>query len=84
MRSRAGSGDGGAVFAARESGCGCGDAPYISTGLRDHKFGVDIGEAAQCIDRARAFRHLRAAGVVAISARRFWIFRRSWKPRARC
>jgi diaminopimelate decarboxylase len=37
--------------------------PYISTGLRDHKFGVDIGEAEALYNRARAFRHLRAAGV---------------------
>jgi diaminopimelate decarboxylase len=37
--------------------------PYISTGLRDHKFGVDIGEAEHIYHRARAFRHLRAAGV---------------------
>jgi len=37
--------------------------PYISTGLRDHKFGVDIGEAEGIYARARAFRHLRASGV---------------------
>lgn len=37
--------------------------PYISTGLRDHKFGVDIGEAEALYNRARAFKHLRAAGV---------------------
>src|ERR1035438_1129110 len=37
--------------------------PYISTGLRDHKFGVDIGEAPAVYHRAKAFRHLRAIGV---------------------
>jgi diaminopimelate decarboxylase len=37
--------------------------PYISTGLRDHKFGIDIAEAAAVYHRARAFRHLRASGV---------------------
>jgi diaminopimelate decarboxylase len=37
--------------------------PYISTGLRDHKFGVDIADAAAIYKRARRFTHLRAAGV---------------------
>jgi diaminopimelate decarboxylase len=37
--------------------------PYISTGLRDHKFGVDIGDAAAIYGRTRRFRSLRAAGV---------------------
>jgi diaminopimelate decarboxylase len=37
--------------------------PYISTGLRDHKFGVDIAEAPAVYHRAKAFRHLRASGV---------------------
>ena len=37
--------------------------PYISTGLRDHKFGIDIGEAAAVYDRARSFANLRATGV---------------------
>jgi diaminopimelate decarboxylase len=37
--------------------------PYISTGLRDHKFGVDIADAEDLYDRARSFKHLRAAGV---------------------
>lgn len=37
--------------------------PYISTGLRDHKFGVDIGDAERLYHRARGFKHLRAAGV---------------------
>jgi diaminopimelate decarboxylase len=37
--------------------------PYISTGLRDHKFGVDIGEAMGIYQRARLSRRLRAAGV---------------------
>jgi diaminopimelate decarboxylase len=37
--------------------------PYISTGLRDHKFGVDIGEAEALYKRARGFKHLRATGV---------------------
>ncbi|MGH9659658.1 MAG: diaminopimelate decarboxylase [Bryobacteraceae bacterium] len=37
--------------------------PYISTGLRDHKFGIDIGEAAAIYERARAFRSLVADGV---------------------
>ncbi len=37
--------------------------PYIATGLRDHKFGVDISEVEGVYDRARAFRNLAAAGV---------------------
>jgi diaminopimelate decarboxylase len=37
--------------------------PYISTGLRDHKFGIDITEAPAVYHRAKAFRHLRAGGV---------------------
>lgn len=37
--------------------------PYISTGLRDHKFGVDIADAEHLYHRARGFKHLRAAGV---------------------
>jgi diaminopimelate decarboxylase len=37
--------------------------PYISTGLRDHKFGIDIAEAPAVYNRAKAFRHLRASGV---------------------
>src|SRR5580692_5603480 len=37
--------------------------PYISTGLRDHKFGVDIDEAKALYSRARRFTSLRAAGV---------------------
>jgi diaminopimelate decarboxylase len=37
--------------------------PYISTGLRDHKFGIGIAEAAALYARARAFRNLRATGV---------------------
>ncbi len=41
---------------ARESGCV--DAvthPYISTGLRDHKFGIDIEEAPAIYHRAKAY-----------------------------
>ena len=30
--------------------------PYISTGLRDHKFGIDIAEAPAVYHRAKAFR----------------------------
>ncbi|HWE52874.1 MAG TPA: diaminopimelate decarboxylase [Bryobacteraceae bacterium] len=37
--------------------------PYISTGLRDHKFGIDINEAPAVYHRAKAFGHLRATGV---------------------
>ena len=37
--------------------------PYISTGLRDHKFGIDIAEAPGVYERSRAFSHLRASGV---------------------
>lgn len=37
--------------------------PYISTGLRDHKFGIDIAEAPAVYHRAKSFRHLRASGV---------------------
>ena len=37
--------------------------PYISTGLREHKFGVPIGEAAALYKRAAAHRYLRVSGV---------------------
>jgi diaminopimelate decarboxylase len=37
--------------------------PYISTGLSQHKFGIDIAEAAAVYDRARACRNLVAEGV---------------------
>jgi len=37
--------------------------PYISTGLRDHKFGIDIEVAEAVYHRARGFKHLRASGV---------------------
>ena len=37
--------------------------PYISTGLRDHKFGIDIAEAIGVYERSRAFPNLRALGV---------------------
>jgi diaminopimelate decarboxylase len=37
--------------------------PYISTGLRDHKFGIDIADAPGIYARSKRFRHLRAAGV---------------------
>jgi len=37
--------------------------PYISTGLRDHKFGIDIVDAPAIYVRSRRFRYLRAAGV---------------------
>lgn len=37
--------------------------PYISTGLREHKFGIDIGEAEAMYDRARELHNLEARGV---------------------
>jgi diaminopimelate decarboxylase len=37
--------------------------PYISTGLREHKFGIDIAEAEAVYERARALRNLAAEGV---------------------
>jgi len=37
--------------------------PYISTGLRQHKFGIDIHEAEGIYDRARELRNLEARGV---------------------
>src|SRR5579872_5816507 len=37
--------------------------PYISTGLREHKFGIDIREAEAIYDRARELRSLEASGV---------------------
>jgi diaminopimelate decarboxylase len=37
--------------------------PYISTGLRDHKFGIDISDAPAVYERSRSLRNLRAAGV---------------------
>ncbi len=37
--------------------------PYISTGLRDHKFGIDIADAPAVYSRARALTNLQASGV---------------------
>ena len=37
--------------------------PYISTGLRDHKFGIDIAAAADVYCRTRSLRHIQASGV---------------------
>ena len=37
--------------------------PYITTGLRDHKFGIDIARAADVYARSRICKNLRAAGV---------------------
>ena len=37
--------------------------PYIATGLRDHKFGVDIAEVEGVYERAKSLRHIEAAGV---------------------
>jgi diaminopimelate decarboxylase len=37
--------------------------PYISTGLRQHKFGIDIHEAEAIYGRAREFANLEATGV---------------------
>src|SRR5271169_4394380 len=37
--------------------------PYISTGLRDHKFGIDIIEAEAIYSRARELQNLDARGV---------------------
>jgi diaminopimelate decarboxylase len=37
--------------------------PYISTGLRDHKFGVDIADAPAIYARARKLKNLKATGV---------------------
>jgi diaminopimelate decarboxylase len=37
--------------------------PYISTGMSEHKFGIDIAHAEEVYERARAFRNLDPAGV---------------------
>src|SRR5262249_6944608 len=37
--------------------------PYISTGLREHKFGVPISSARELCRRAAEHKHLRVAGV---------------------
>ncbi len=37
--------------------------PYISTGLRRHKFGIDIAEAEALYERSRSLRNLVAEGV---------------------
>lgn len=39
--------------------------PYISTGLRDHKFGIDITEVEAVYSRALALPHLQLEGVSA-------------------
>jgi diaminopimelate decarboxylase len=37
--------------------------PYISTGLQDHKFGIDIAAAQSIYERARGLRNIRLEGV---------------------
>lgn len=37
--------------------------PYISTGLAEHKFGIDINEAQRVYGRARRLPHLLATGI---------------------
>ena len=37
--------------------------PYISTGLRKHKFGIDIADAEAVYERAKRFEHLQLEGV---------------------
>ncbi len=37
--------------------------PYISTGLRQHKFGIDLSEAPEVYRRAKQFPNLAATGV---------------------
>jgi len=37
--------------------------PYISTGLREHKFGIDIADAEAVYERARALENVSLAGV---------------------
>jgi diaminopimelate decarboxylase len=37
--------------------------PYISTGLREHKFGIDIADAEAVYERARALENLSLEGV---------------------
>jgi len=39
--------------------------PYISTGLKQNKFGVDIGRAREIFERAAALSHVRLSGVQA-------------------
>jgi len=58
--------------------------PYISTGLKDHKFGIDIEAAMGVYRRARAFPHLIATGVDCTSDRRLSIIRRLSKRRGAC
>lgn len=37
--------------------------PYISTGLREHKFGIEMSEAEQLYRRAQSFPHLSLEGI---------------------
>jgi diaminopimelate decarboxylase len=37
--------------------------PYISTGLRDNKFGIDVDQALEAYRRASALPHLRVTGI---------------------
>lgn len=37
--------------------------PYIATGLREHKFGIDMAEVLDVYERARRFRNLKLEGV---------------------
>ena len=53
--------------------------PYISTGLREHKFGIDIADAEAVYDARERSRICRSKASAATSARRSSISRRCWK-----
>ena len=60
--------------------------PYISTGLRDHKFGIDIARSCRRLrPRANASRNLRRGRrELPYRFADSGLFVRFWKPRARC
>ena len=55
--------------------------PYISTGLRKHKFGIDIHEAETVYERARGFSNIALEGVSCHIGSQIWISNRCWKFR---
>ena len=58
--------------------------PYISTGLREHKFGIPITEAEGLLQRRAAWPHLALEGRAATSVPSFSIRRPCSKPSTTC
>jgi len=67
-----------------ESGCGRRHSSHISTGLSQHKFGIDIAEAPAVYERASQYRNLTAEGVSAHIGSQIWTSADAGRRKERC